>query len=269
MAILDDAATEKLRGMVQGQGATASESAILRGAKSREERLEKDRTRKKDERARAKVEAEFQNKMKDVTTIQSFWDLSRSGLTPEKLAAHREQQGLISQLLIEMQRCLDGKADDLQIAETNLDVEAAIECYGGIANITAPLLLPEFWLNESDLNRLTSGETPSAIFAKFGFVTAVPDYSLHQWNDFVARNRASVASLLYISPIQLHCVTPGCKSLPTSMSPETATAYMVRGGYRCQACLDLAAKAKAFIQQQRREPTVLDEWGRAKDSQRQ
>jgi hypothetical protein len=234
------------------------------------ERRAADALRKREDRAAAKAAKEFDSTMSGIETIRDFWALSRTGLTPEKLAAFQEQQDLIAHLLVEMTASLDGKTDAHQIQETDLDVAAAIDCYG-IANVTVPMLLDKFWLEEDFLNRLTSATTPSAIFAKFGFLTAVPDYSLHLWNDFAARHaskKPSIPAELYASPIQIRCVTPECESLPTSLSPEMVTAYKVRGGYRCQNCLDRLAKVKAFTQQQRREFQITDPYGRIKSQGR-
>jgi hypothetical protein len=50
--------------------------------------------------------------------------------------------------------------------------------------------------------------------------------------------------------------------LPTALSPATAAAYKVRGGYRCLACIDRAAKVKAFTRQTRREFQITDSYGR-------
>jgi hypothetical protein len=242
-----------------------------------EERRAKDAERKRNDRARKKQEdaaKATETILAQARTLEEFWAASLTTADSQKLAEWRVRQEQIFDTLYWMRQVMDGtynvSPDDTEcyvgIEEGDEDIKRMLREYGETF-ATAVVLLP-FWQEPQTLAQLTQGgeNQPTTIFAKFGILTALPDFKVHQWGQFMQAHRrkgqprVETPQVLYVS---LHCSL--CKAPPTSVSSEIAAAYARSREYLCANCSKKAAKLRNFTQEQRGpEHAIFDNWGRVK-----
>ncbi len=244
-------------------------------ATDREAFLAKEAKRKRDARARKKVEqatAASRDELNSAETIQEFWAASVKTADPQKLAAWRERQERVLDTLYFLDANLNGtydvSPDDtacyVSVEEGHEDLRRDIAEHG-ICAVTVIGLLGKFWQQPELLEKLTKSGDATTIAALYGIMTAVPDIRVHQWDDFVAKRRSKNAPLYTpaVSYISLRCAR--CCAPPMSVPIELAAAYKNNREYLCINCIEKAAKVKAFVTEQRGdEHRILDPWGRAK-----
>jgi hypothetical protein len=230
-----------------------------------------DAKRKRDERARKKTEAATQatqDQLARAETLEQFWAASITKADPAQLAEWRARQEYVEAVLGDIRTVLEGRTPDFEfIEDVDEEVRADIKEHG-IAGVTAPLLIGRFWKEPETLGKLTSGaDTPSTIFAKFGILTAVDDYSLHRWDSFVAayrrekQPRIEIPEALYVS---IKCSL--CDAPPKVVSSAIAEAYKHQAkDFVCANCAAKAAKARTFTEVRGAEHALFDNWGRVKD----
>jgi len=174
-----------IRGNAPQQVETANEAS---------QRREKERLRGQQRRADAKV----LDSMSGAETIQQFWAESLKLADAQKLAEWRERQECVFDTLHWMESWMDGTYNIhpseteyyVGIEEGDEDLRRDIAEFGE-CGVTPILWIGPFWQDPDLLAQLTSGDTPSAVFAKFGILTALPDLKIHQWEQFMARHRAA------------------------------------------------------------------------------
>lgn len=228
--------------------------------RSAEERA-KDAERKRAERARAKIRAETAKS----ESIEAFWQESRKSLDPDKLVEYQARHDYVEALLGDIRTVLENQQPDTEfIADVENEIREDIAQFG-VAHVTVPLLIGEFWKNPEQLARLTNGDTPSAIFAKFGLLIAIDDFTFFtKWTPFLSRLHKKPQQELAPLYVSLSCTK--CKSLPTSVCSDIAAAYVRSGNYVCQRCLDASQKARTFSKEHRLpENQIRDQWGRVRD----
>lgn len=141
------------------------------------EAREKERLRGIARRADAKV----RESMSEAETIEQFWAESRKLLDAAKLAEWQARQEYVEALLGDIRTVLEGRSPDEEFVEdVDDEIQEGIKIHG-VAGITVPLQIGQFWKDPALLPQLTSGDTPSTIFARFGILTAVSDYTQHRW----------------------------------------------------------------------------------------
>jgi hypothetical protein len=145
------------------------------------------RERERQRGIQRRADAKIRESMSAATTIQEFWAESRKLLDAGKIAEWQARQDYVEALLGDIRTVLEGRSPDEEFAsDVDEEIRADIKEHG-VAGITVPLLIGKFWQNDPKLlERLTHGDSPSAVFAKFGFLLAVDDYSQHKWDEFMA-----------------------------------------------------------------------------------
>lgn len=201
-----------------------------------------DAARKRVSRAAEKA----QEAIEVLETIQDFWAVSLPSANPKKLAEWQARQEYVEALLGDIRTVLEGRSPDEEfITDVDDEVRADIKEFGE-AGITPILLIGKFWQNPELLSELTSGDTPTTVFARFGILTALPDVRVHQWKAFTQKRRSEQPQQeVFYVPIR--CTQ--CNDLPTSVSSGVAAAYNRTRGYICQSCIDKAAKVRDFAHQ--------------------
>jgi hypothetical protein len=238
---------------------------------------EKDRQRKREERARKKLEdaaAATQAEQAQADTLQEFWAASITTADQKKLTGWKERQEEVFDTLHWMNQVMDGtyNVDPSEteyyvgIEEGDEDIERMVRDYGEVAAIT--LLLGKFWQNPELLTELTKDENPTAIFLKYGILVGLPEVRLRKWDEFIKARRPS-QQLTHVMQNTFFYATikcTGCDAPPTSVSVTTAEAYRRSNNFLCQNCLDKRAKARDFSQGGTlHENVIFDSWGRVRD----
>lgn len=239
-----------------------AEEAIIRKAA--------DAKRKRDERAAAKVakaNAATTMEIAAVETLQDFWAVSLKGLDEKKLAEWSMREEYVLNLISDIKTVMEGRSPDDEFEADVIDeIKDDVKQYG-IAGITVPALIGNFWRNPELLNRLTSGDSPSAVFAKFGILLAVDDHTLHRWEQFVQGKKTnSLLPLTVVQYVPLYCT--GCNTPPKSVSVETAAHYARTKDFLCSNCLDRIKKtAGVQIRTEFNQPeaSIFDGYGRVRD----
>lgn len=230
------------------------------------QRKEKEKLRGRARRAEAKKAEEAaaaQKQVNTVETIEDFWAISRPGLDVGKWAEWLARQDYVEALLGDIRMVLEGREPDAEFIEdvdeqTREDVKQH-----GVAGITVPLLIGKFWQSPTLLEKLTSGDSPTAVFAKFGLLIAIDDYSLHKWNTFIAahRRKSQPQPVKTQQWVTLTCSV--CHERPTAVSSESAAQYARTGDYKCLSCLDKLTKVRNFTKYIRSHQ-IFDKWGRVR-----
>jgi hypothetical protein len=153
---------------------------ILSAARSRCSQREQERQRGIARRADAKV----RESMSQAETIQEFWMESRKLADSTLLSKWQTRQDYVEALLGDLYTVLDGRSPDREFIQDVDDELKSDLAEFGEAGVTPILLIGNFWKEPDLLVQLTSGDTPSAIFAKFGFLVSLLDLKIHQ-NEFM------------------------------------------------------------------------------------
>jgi hypothetical protein len=228
------------------------------------ERREAARLRKQAQRTRDKEKAEIKAAISQAETIQQLWAESLKTTDAGKLAGWKAREEEVEVQLGAMRDCVEGRAfDDQFMEDVDTDTQNMVRAYGECA-ATPILLVGQFWRDPEMLSKLTSGDTPTAIFAKFGVLTALPDIRVHQWEQFIVSHRGSnqpmPAPVFYT---QIRCSQ--CDAPPTSVSVATAEAYRRANNFLCQSCLAKRAAARRFTEEHHQQENVIfDSYGRVK-----
>jgi hypothetical protein len=152
------------------------------------QRRAKDAKRKRDERARKKSPTK-------ADSLKQFRAASLATANPQKLAEWRARQEEILDTLHWMRQVIGGTynvnpADTecyVSIEEGDEDIKQMLREYGEVS-ATAVLLLP---LSQTLAHLRKDGENhPTSIYARFGILTALPDYKVHEWKQFMARRQS-------------------------------------------------------------------------------
>jgi hypothetical protein len=161
--------------------------------KTAEQKREEARQRKREQRARDKATKETRTAMSQAEDIQQFWAESLKTADQGKLAEWQTRQEYVEALLGDIRTVLEGRAADAEfITDVADEIRANIKEHG-ITGVTPILLIGQFWKHPELLAKLTSGDSPSAIFATLGFLLAVDDYSLHKWEQFLSLRAVQTA----------------------------------------------------------------------------
>jgi hypothetical protein len=145
-----------------------------------------------------RAEKKVLDSMSEAEDIQQFWAESLKLADAQKLAEWRERQECVLDTMHWMESWMSGTYNVspseteyyVGIEEGDEDLRRDIAEHGE-CGATPILWVGKFWQDPNLLAQLTSGETPSAIFAKFGILTALPDLRVHQWEQFMAARRAT------------------------------------------------------------------------------
>jgi hypothetical protein len=159
------------------------------------ERREAARLRKQAQRTRDKEKTETKAAMSQAETVEQFWAESLKLADPVKLTEWKARHEYVEALLGDIRTVLEGRSPDEEfLNDVNDEIRSDIKQHG-VAGVTVPLLIGKFWQDDPELlAKLTSGDTPSAVFAKFGFLLAIDDYSLHKWEQFLSAQATETAT---------------------------------------------------------------------------
>lgn len=205
------------------------------------ERRKKDADRKRLERQSAKIIEQ----MSALEDIHQFWAESRKLADPQKLVEWQARQEYVKALLVDLHTVLEDRSPDPKfIRDVDDELKADIAEFGQ-TGVTPILIIGKFWQESNLLAQLTSGDSPNAIFAKFGILVALPDLKIHQWNEFVAAEQPAKAQpgngFTTLQCTSCNAIT-GAVSVPTSIRDR----YIELGiPFRCQRCRDLERKSRA------------------------
>jgi hypothetical protein len=226
------------------------------------EAREKERLRGIARRAEKKV----LDSMSKAETIQEFWAESRKLVDAAKLAEWQARHEYVEALLGDIRTVLEGREPDAEfITDVDDEIRADIKEHG-VTGVTVPLLIGPFWRDPELLAKLTSSDdSPSAVFAQFGFLLAVDDYTLHKWEAVIATHRKQPQPAnMGVTYVSLKCSS--CNALPMSVTSEIAEAYSRSRDYKCANCLEKATNIRSFTQERQlpENADILDGWGRVK-----
>lgn len=231
-------------------------------------------------------------------TPDRFWEKNRSAANQTKIEKYLEQQERVLDQLHWMETQVKGTGvppsdiDYVSLEEGAADVTAFVAEYG-ICQME--IIWLKFWLDAetregfifelmsksskaSDsflssqkgvdvFSEITKHQDATAVFAKYGIVTAVPGHRLHAWQTWLRSRQAPKPQPLnrYTS---LQCV---CGSLPSAISQAIADTYREKNiPYRCHECIrkersSNAAVGKALaVEYKQPESSIFDSWGRVK-----
>ena len=132
-----------------------------------------------------RADAKVRESMSQAETIQEFWAESRKLADATRLAEWQTRQEYVEGLLGDLYTVLDGRSPDEEFIQELDDALKADIAEFGEAGVTPILLIGKFWQDPNLLAQLTSGDTPSAIFARVGVLVALPDLKIHHWNEFM------------------------------------------------------------------------------------
>jgi hypothetical protein len=209
-----------------------------------------------------RAEKKVLDSMSEAEDIQQFWAESLKLADAQKLAEWRERQECVLDTMHWMESWMSGTYNVspseteyyVGIEEGDEDLRRDIAEHG-VCGATPVLLVGKFWQDSALLAQLTNSERrvaggsgmPSAIFAKFGILTALPDLRVHQWEQFMARHRAATSPATPPPPgngyTTLRCK---CGSQPEAMQQSIADRYRELGQeFFCSRCRDLERKSRA------------------------
>jgi hypothetical protein len=209
--------------------------------KTTAEQREQERLRGIARRADAKV----RESMSKAETIQEFWAESLKLADPGKLTAWKARLEYVEGLLGDLYTVLDGRSPDEEFIQDVDDALKADIAKFGEASVTPILLIGKFWRVPNLLAQLTSGDTPSAIFAKFGVLVALPDLKIHQWTEFMAAQQPAQhkSGNGYSALACTSCsLLTGVVSVPDSIRDRYTE---LKIPFRCQRCRDLERTSRA------------------------
>jgi hypothetical protein len=113
----------------------------------------------------------------------------------------------------------------------------------GEAAVTPILLIGKFWQEPEMLSKLTTGDSQSAVFAKYGLLVVLPDLKIHQWEQFLAATRVTTPVASGNGFTTLQCK---CGNLPDAVSLSIANRYQELGiAYQCYRCRITEARSRA------------------------
>jgi hypothetical protein len=246
-----------------------------------EARRAADAQRKREERARKKLEAETQATQEQLNAAKSFpeyWAAHRANLTAEQRAEYDQREEYILDVEFLMKRYLDNH-DQMVTEQSALPedgrvslqqlidaVEEDVKAHGICESII--LVVPNLWTEiEKNLReRILARAGATATLLTYGYRTALEGFLYERfYQKFLVKRQPRVPKpqVFYVS---LHCSL--CKAPPTAISNETAAAYTRSGGreYVCGNCLSKAAQIRTFAQELRApQHQLFDGWGRVRD----
>jgi hypothetical protein len=227
-------------------------------------RKEADAARKRKERQtakEAKLAAALKEEMDVAETVEQFWSISVTTVEPEKLAAWKARQERVFDLMWYIDQHVKGtydasresdallpedKHEFVSVEEGDRDLKADIALHGQCL-VHSVLRIGSFWKKPDRMLRFASKEDATSVFARFGILTAVPDHTVDDWNDYVRNYRISN---LPKTDTQVSVDCSVCSKAST-VDASTLDAYHRSNiAFRCQSCSNKLTDS------------VLDDWGR-------
>lgn len=235
---------------------------------SQKEFLSGEAARKEKERLRGAARRKAKKEKKEAErtqTIHEYWTTMLKSVDAGQLKKWQERQEFVLSLIQDINNVLTGAVPDAEffqdvVEEMKNDVEEF-----GICCITVPLLIGPFWTEPKLLAKLTSGNSPSANFAKYGYLTAVDDYTKYKWE-------AHLAGLVPHAKIPQYFGTLTCGCGSTTSAPTTVVNAYRGKVFTCSVCRAKEAIPRAAVAQAMKveygqpESIIFDGFGRFKDS---
>jgi len=204
---------------------------------------------------------------------EEFWAASRKSADAGQLKQWEERQDFVLSLIGDINAVRTGEVPD-EYFEADVVEEIADDVKEfGVCGITVPLLIGNYWMQPQLLAKLTNGDSPSHIFAKYGFITTIDDWTLHKWEEHLASQKALTnlvqpAGNGYVI-LQCACKTPitSFEAVPVSIAQAYARAGKKWLCTRCRNA-EQSARAQMNVSIESRRPTgpstIFDSWGRIK-----
>jgi hypothetical protein len=242
--------------------------------------------RKRDQRARDKVEQNAAKVAEENLTPHEFWSRNRKGASDSYLSELESRQEDVFSHLHWMEKNITGEYNDpasksychpndetvyVGLTEGTQDIAFDVNQFG-VCDTEVYLL--NFWVNPNIFSKLTQrAKHATSIFMKYGVVTAIPSHRLHGWDSWLASQKPQFSTrILANGYTTLTCAnSPACPSMPDSVPQKIADGYREkRIDYLCHVCISRgrsgnAAIAKALAKEYNQpESSILDGWGKVK-----
>jgi hypothetical protein len=228
---------------------TAAQDAV-------EARREKDRLRKRDERAKEKA---VKATMRENFSCEEFWAANCGKIKPEALQAMREREKVVIDVCEDIRGYIGGVFEILDdedrewLDETITKVQAEIKQFG-MVDVDKALFSfytfdgkPSF--NAATYNAISSRGDATAVFAQFGILTALPSRTVRDWDGWVRESRRVRQSIQPVEEmILLRCESPGCSDPGMTVSKSWVDRYrQLKTRYYCHNCLSAEKKVQGAI----------------------
>jgi hypothetical protein len=220
-------------------------------------RRKRNRERKRNQRAQEKQSKKARNA--GAESLDAFWRVNRESAKQSDIDALLEREAEVLDLIYVMKQIVEGTYEQNVAEEDRVPVAAIIaevqeEKAKGVVAVEVGLL--DFHLNANIFARLTQTKDQTAIFVRYGIVTALPTHRLHEWEQWLESRKPKAPSISHARTLTCLC------GQSTSVSPEVARAYAT-SAYKCQRCFDAEQKAKSHsVEYRGPESAILDSWGR-------
>jgi hypothetical protein len=238
-----------------------------------------DAQRKREERARKKLEAETQATQEELNAAKSFpeyWAAQRANLSEAQRAEYQQREEDVLDIQYFMAPYLNNydkmvgeqlalPPDERVTLQDLIDVVVKdVKAHGLCESVV--LGVPQLWMeHEKDLRkRILSRGGATALLLQYGYRTAIDGYLYERFYQTYLRPRQSRVEIPEVFYVPLKCSR--CNTPPTSVSSAMAAAYARTNNYLCANCAGKAAKLRDFTQEQQgTEHQLFDGWGRVKD----
>jgi hypothetical protein len=150
------------------------------------EHKDKDAKRKRDERARTRVEKELDS----VTTKEELWEKNRKLIPEAELTTLLEKQEHVFDQVHWVNGVLGGTnlppddPDYVSVEEGAEDLLAFVKANGVVT--MELILLGAYWQQPIYAEKFQHGTDPTSVFARLGLLTALPSHSVHAFEQFIA-----------------------------------------------------------------------------------
>lgn len=161
-----------------------------------------DAARKREERKRDKIQKQADSSQ----TLDAFWKAQQSLVSPSTLAPLLARQERVLDSLHWLKQQLDGTYDvDPNDAECYVGFEEGakdlIEDFETFGYVETQIAMPgfKFWQDPERFKVWTSGNEPTATFARWGIITGVPSYHYDRFQQFLKKRFSySVPDYVYV-----------------------------------------------------------------------
>jgi hypothetical protein len=177
-------------------------------------------------------------------TVHVFWEKNREVANQDHIAELRERQERVFDLLSWMEEAINGtlppETDELfvSVEEGSADLAVFVKEHGECA---MEVYLLEFWKSPNTFAALMQSEKVNAAtkaFVRFGLVTGIPAYRLHEWDTWYASQQPSTNPQRAIYTT-LQCVNHEvCRAHPVSVQQEILDGYQkLDKPFLCHNCI--------------------------------
>jgi hypothetical protein len=214
----------------------------------------------------ANIRAGKGKEAKEFESAEEFWNANRKQLSSEEIAAFERRTReilLLADAMLEYVNGTDG-TNESDLRATVEEIRDEIKAHGEVAVEVAFI---DFWRNDekSFLQRVIASGGPTATFAKYGYLTALPSNRVYEFlKQFGAPTPAVNITTAYTT---MRCACGSTTAVQKAVADMFAEAQKA---YRCLNCIDAERKLRAPLVGIHREfaqpeSNIFDQYGRLKD----